>query len=132
VKNDVIVGVVDFGMGNLHSVTKALALQNAQVFVSDDQKKLASADLLVVPGVGAFGSAMKTLRKKKLDGFIVRWVKQGKPYLGICLGFQLLFETSEENPRVKGLSLFKGSVVRFGDKKIKKIKKFLEHVDKMQ
>jgi len=121
-------GVLDYGMGNLHSVAKALALQNAQVILSDQKKKLNQTDLLVVPGVGAFGAAMKTLAKKGLDDFIIRWIEEGKPYLGICLGFQLLFERSEESGGGKGLSVFKGPVVRFREKEIKKISGQIPHM----
>jgi imidazole glycerol phosphate synthase glutamine amidotransferase subunit len=107
------VGVVDYGMGNLHSVAKALALSGARVRVTDSKKQLASSDLLVVPGVGSFGAAMVNLAKKKLDDFIRRWTAEKKPFLGICLGLQLLFERSEESPKVPGLGVMKGSVIRF-------------------
>jgi glutamine amidotransferase len=123
-----VVGVVDYGMGNLHSVAKALTLQNATVILTDQKKKLSQAQLLVVPGVGAFGSAMVTLAKKKLDDFISQWIEAGKLYLGICLGFQLLFERSEETPGMKGLSVFKGSVVRFRQKDINKISGKIPHM----
>lgn len=110
------VGVVDYGMGNLHSVAKALASQGASVKVSDSRRVLASSDLLVLPGVGSFGAAMVNLAKKRLDGFIQDWTSEDKPYLGICLGLQLLFERSEEDRREKGLSVLKGTVVRFREK----------------
>lgn len=115
------VGVLDYGMGNLRSVEKALVKAGARAFVSDDPAVLATADLLVVPGVGAFDAAMKVLRQKKLVAFIRDWVRTGRPYLGICLGLQLLFESSEEAPGVRGLGLLKGRVVkfRFADRRMK-------------
>ncbi len=114
------VGVIDYGMGNLHSVSKALALQGASVVVSDSRSLLKTADLLVLPGVGAFGAAMVTLAQKKLDDFVRRWIDEGKPYLGICLGFQLLFDRSEESRRSRGLGVIPGTVVRFREKDLKK------------
>ncbi len=112
------VGVIDYGMGNLHSVAKAVALQGGDVFVSDSKEKLKGSDLLVLPGVGAFGAAMTTLGEKGLEGFVRNWVEDDKPYLGICLGFQLLFEESEESPNVKGLGVLPGRVVRFKKKEV--------------
>jgi len=110
------VGVLDYGMGNLRSVAKALETSGAQVFVSNKIRLLEKADLLVVPGVGAFDAAMSVLRSAKLDGFIRDWVKAERPFLGICLGLQLLFESSEESPGTKGLGLLAGRVVRFRPK----------------
>lgn len=107
------IGVLDYGMGNLHSVAKALALQDERVIVSDSPLRLGACSLLVVPGVGSFGAAMRNLKKKKLDDFVRRWVKEDRPYLGICLGLQVLFEGSEESPGVKGLGILKGRVKRF-------------------
>jgi glutamine amidotransferase len=107
------VGIVDYGMGNLHSVAKAVSLQGGDVVVSSQRAALKSADLLLLPGVGAFGAAMKNLAKLRLDDFVRQWIDEGKSYLGICLGFQLLFERSEESPSVRGLSVFEGSVVKF-------------------
>ncbi|MBK8574791.1 MAG: imidazole glycerol phosphate synthase subunit HisH [Elusimicrobia bacterium] len=114
-------GVLDYGMGNLRSVEKALVLAGAKAFVSDDPKALSGADLLVVPGVGAFDAAMKVLRQKKLDVFIRDWIKAGRPYFGICLGLQILFESSEEAPGVRGLGALKGKVVKFrlSDRRLK-------------
>ncbi|MBL8023619.1 MAG: imidazole glycerol phosphate synthase subunit HisH [Elusimicrobia bacterium] len=115
------VGVLDYGMGNLRSVEKALIHSGAKAFVSDDPHALSQAALLVVPGVGAFDAAMTVLRKKKLDRFIQDWVNKDRPYLGICLGLQLLFESSEEAPGKKGLGVLKGKVVKFrlADRRLK-------------
>jgi len=116
----VSVGIIDYGMGNLHSVSKAFQSQGAGVVISDSPAKLRKNNLLVLPGVGAFGAAMRTLAKKRLDDFVHAWVSDGKPYVGICLGFQLLFERSEEDKETPGLGLFKGTVVRFDKKTLKK------------
>lgn len=107
------VGVVDYEMGNLHSVRKALALQNVKVVVSSQPRQLRTCRLLVVPGVGSFGPAMRNLRRNGMADFIREWIADSRPYLGICLGLQLLFERSEEEPRVKGLGVLSGRVVRF-------------------
>lgn len=114
------IGVVDYGMGNLHSVAKALASTKARVEVTGNKSKLKSADMLVVPGVGSFGAAMVNLARKRLDDFIRSWVADEKPLLGICLGLQLLFERSEESPREPGLGILRGKVVRFRPRDFKK------------
>jgi glutamine amidotransferase len=110
---------MDYGMGNLRSVEKALERAGARAFVSDNAKKLASSDLLVVPGVGAFDAAMGVLRKKGLDRFILDWVRTDRPYFGICLGLQLLFESSAEAPGVRGLGVLAGKVVKFPSRTLK-------------
>jgi glutamine amidotransferase len=107
------VGVMDYGMGNLRSVEKAFERAGARAFVSDRPSALKSSDLLVVPGVGAFDAAMGVLRKKGLDRFIIDWVQADRPYFGICLGLQLLFESSAEAPGVRGLGVLAGKVVKF-------------------
>ncbi len=108
-----MIAVVDYEAGNLRSVTKALEANGAAVVVSDDPKTIEKADKIVLPGVGAFGKAVENLRKRHLDETLVRSIREGKPFLGICLGLQLLFEASEENPGVPGLSAIQGNVVRF-------------------
>jgi imidazole glycerol-phosphate synthase subunit HisH len=113
---NVKVGVIDYGMGNLHSVAKALSLQGGRVFVSDKTAQLKKSDLLVLPGVGAFGAAMQNLKKKGLDRFVQDWCAEDKPYLGICLGFQLLFDKSEEDKNISGLKILTGDVVSFKKK----------------
>lgn len=108
-----MIGIVDYGMGNLHSVSKALERLNYQYFISEDKTELAKADGLILPGVGSFKDAMEILRKSGLDQFLIDWANSGKPLLGICLGMQLLFEESEENGKTKGLALLQGKVRRF-------------------
>jgi len=111
------VGVVDYGMGNLRSVSKALEAAGASVFLADKPAALSKANLLVVPGQGHFGAAMKALSKTGLASFVARWIADDKPYLGICLGLQILFERSEESPGVPGLGVFAGAVKKFRPKK---------------
>ena len=108
-----MIGVIDYGMGNLFSVSKALERLGATYFISDDSTELVKADGLILPGVGSFKDAMIRLKELKLDTFIVEYVKEGGYLLGICLGMQLLFEESEENGYSEGLSLLPGKIGRF-------------------
>jgi imidazole glycerol-phosphate synthase subunit HisH len=105
------IGVVDFGMGNRRSVEKALERVGARPLVTADHDTLLSADGLVVPGVGAFPAAMESLRALGLDELIVRRAQAGTPVLGLCLGMQLLFESSTELGGDRGLGLLGGEVV---------------------
>jgi glutamine amidotransferase len=105
--------VIDYGMGNLHSVRKALEVAGARVKVSSCPADIEKAEKIVFPGVGAFGEAMKELGRRKLAGPIKDSISAGKPFLGLCLGLQLLFEKSEEAPGIKGLGVLKGNVKRF-------------------
>jgi imidazole glycerol-phosphate synthase subunit HisH len=108
-----MIAVIDYGMGNLRSVQKALEAAGAKTKVTSDPKDLKACDKIVFPGVGAFGDAMKELKRLKLDGAIKDAIAGGKPFLGLCLGLQLLFEKSEEAPGVKGLCVLGGEVKRF-------------------
>ncbi len=108
-----MIALVDYGMGNLRSVEKALARVGADVRIVSDQKSVLAADALVLPGVGAFGDCMANLEKIGLVDAIREFVATKRPFLGICLGFQALFESSEEAPGVKGFALFPGTVPRF-------------------
>jgi imidazole glycerol-phosphate synthase subunit HisH len=105
--------VVDYGMGNLHSVSKALVEAGAEVRVTNRFDEIAKADSLVVPGVGAFGDAMRELRALGLCKAIRQHIEADKPFLGICLGLQILFERGFEDGQHKGLGVFRGDVVRF-------------------
>jgi imidazole glycerol-phosphate synthase subunit HisH len=107
-----MIGIVDYGMGNLFSVSKALERLGVPYVISDDQEELLKADGIILPGVGAFKDAMALLESTHLKETIMAFVNTGKPLLGICLGMQLLFEDSEENGRTKGLGLLPGTVVR--------------------
>ncbi|MBU8906718.1 imidazole glycerol phosphate synthase subunit HisH [Desertibacillus haloalkaliphilus] len=108
-----MIGIIDYGMGNLHSVSKALERLDYDYFISEDPKKLKEAKGLILPGVGSFRDAMAILKEEQLDEFVIDWAEAGKPLLGICLGMQLLFEESEENGQTKGLNLLPGRVERF-------------------
>ncbi len=112
-----MIAVIDYGMGNLRSVQKALQVVGAKAKVTSDPKDLKRCEKLVFPGVGAFGEAMKELKRLKLVSVIKEAVEEGKPFLGLCLGLQLLFEKSEEAPGVKGLCVLKGEVRRFSFKR---------------
>jgi len=105
------IGIIDYGMGNLHSVKNALDYIGAESFVSGDPEELAKADSLILPGVGAFPDAMETLKKTGLDKFIKEQTSGGKPLLGICLGMQLLFDSGEEFKVCEGLGLIGGRVI---------------------
>ena len=105
--------VIDYGMGNLHSVRKALEVVGARTKVSARAEEISKADKIVFPGVGSFGEAMKELNKRKLVKPIKDAISAGTPFLGLCLGLQLLFERSEESPGVKGLSVLEGAVKKF-------------------
>lgn len=104
-----MIGIVDYGMGNLFSVSKALERLNADYFISGDKEELLRADGLLLPGVGSFRDAMEVLQVDTIKEFAA----SGKPLLGICLGMQLLFEDSDENGFTKGLGLLPGHVRRF-------------------
>ena len=109
-----MVVVVDYGMGNLRSVAKALESLGASVKVSSDPCDVERAERLVLPGVGAFGDAARELESRGLRAPVTTYLAQGtKPFLGVCLGLQLLFESSEEAPGVRGLGCFRGTVRRF-------------------
>jgi imidazole glycerol-phosphate synthase subunit HisH len=107
------IGLVDYGSGNLRSVSKALEASGAQVSLVVSPEQTHAVDALVVPGVGSFGDCAKNLAASGLWDPIREWLLAGKPYLGICLGYQLLFDESEETPGQKGLGIFPGKVVRF-------------------
>jgi glutamine amidotransferase len=104
-----MIGIVDYGMGNLFSVSKALERLGADYFISGEKSELLKADGLILPGVGSFRDAMELLPADAIKEFAAT----GKPLLGICLGMQLLFEESEENGPAKGLGLLPGKVQRF-------------------
>jgi glutamine amidotransferase len=108
-----MIAIIDYGMGNIHSVGKALELFGAKVKVTNNPKEIAACKKIVLPGVGAFGDAMAELDKQKLSALIRDEVKKKKPFLGICLGMQLLFEESEEAKNCRGLGIIKGEVKRF-------------------
>lgn len=107
------IAIVDYGMGNLHSVSKAVERLGYEGLVTGDADAILGADGVVLPGVGAFGDAMEHLRASGLDGVVRQAADGGTPLLGICLGMQLLFGESEEHGRNAGLGLLPGRAVRF-------------------
>lgn len=109
-KNEIV--IIDYGMGNLHSVSKAVEAVEAVPIVTADKKIIAAAEKIILPGVGAFGDCMKNLQATGLVPELIKHIKSGKGFLGICLGMQLLFESSEESSGVAGLGIFKGAVKR--------------------
>jgi len=111
-----MIAIIDYGMGNLGSVEKALAFLGYESVITDDPSTVLAADGVILPGVGAIGAAMEALSGKGLDKIVHEYIATGKPFLGICLGMQMLFDTSEESfggEPVKGLSVLPGKVVRF-------------------
>ena len=107
-----MVAVIDYDAGNIRSVEKAVAALGGQAAVTRKPEEILSAEHVILPGVGAFGDAMGKLRKYGLDGVIREVVARKTPFLGICLGLQLLFESSEESEGVKGLGILPGKIVR--------------------
>ena len=111
-----MIAIIDYDAGNIKSVEKALQKLGAEVVITKDPEVILSADKVILPGVGAFGDAMANLKKYKLDEVIHRVVEKGTPFLGICLGLQLLFERSDETPGVEGLGILKGEILRIPEK----------------
>ena len=107
-----MIAIIDYDAGNIKSVEKALQFLGEEVIVTSDRDAILSADKAILPGVGSFGDAMEKIRERKLEEVIHEFVESGKPFLGICLGLQLFFESSEETPGVKGLGLLKGKITR--------------------
>ena len=105
--------IVDYGMGNLKSVENAFAKVGHRTVVSEDPRSVRKADAIVLPGVGAFRDAIKIIKEKQLDKELVKAIRLGKPFLGICLGMQLLLSYSEEGGKFEGLNVFEGSANKF-------------------
>ena len=116
-----MIGIVDYKMGNLASVINAFAKVGADATLESDPSKLSQYDKLILPGVGAYGDAMEHLKENGMDEAVIAFAASGKPLLGICLGMQLLFESSEEFAKdengTKGLGLIPGKVVAFDENK---------------
>lgn len=108
-----MIAVIDYGMGNLRSVEKALEKLGADVAIVSDPERLSLADKIVLPGVGAFKDTISGIESRGLKDIISEFIGSGRPYLGICMGYQAIFEESEEGGRHKGLCALKGSVKRF-------------------
>jgi glutamine amidotransferase len=108
-----VIAIIDYGMGNLHSVSKAVERLGCEMAVTSDPLQILAADGAILPGVGAFGDAMANLRETGLADTVKAYAASGKPLLGICLGMHLLFTESEEHGLHQGLNLLPGRVVRF-------------------
>ena len=107
-----MIAIIDYDAGNIKSVEKALQYLGEEAVITRDAGEILMADKVILPGVGAFGDAMKKLNRYGLVPVIHEVVEKGIPFLGICLGLQLMFESSEEAPGVEGLGLLKGKIVR--------------------
>ena len=110
-----MIAIIDYNAGNLKSVEKALHFLGEDCVITRNFHEIKTADKVILPGVGAFGDAMEQLKKYELDKVIHQVTAENKPFLGICLGLQLLFEESEESPGVEGLGILKGKIKRIPD-----------------
>lgn len=116
-----MIAMIDYDAGNIKSVEKALFLLGQDVVITDDADTILRADKVILPGVGAFGDAMKNIRSAGLDKVIHKVVEMQTPFLGICLGLQLLFDRSDEAPGVEGLGVLEGEILRIPDQEGLKI-----------
>ena len=107
-----MIAIIDYGAGNIQSVSKALAHIGCEAFITRDKDKILKADGAVLPGVGSFGDTMDTMNEYGIKDTVIKYTKSGKPFLGICLGLQLLFPKSEESPEAEGLGIFDGSITK--------------------
>lgn len=107
-----MIAIIDYDAGNIKSVEKALQFLGQDVKITDCPQEILAADKVILPGVGAFGDAMENLKCRELDQVIHQVVERGTPFLGICLGLQLLFERSDEMPGIEGLGILPGEILR--------------------
>lgn len=112
---EIMVAIIDYDAGNIKSVEKAIQFLGEEAVMTRDENVIMNADRVILPGVGAFGDAMENIRKYDLERVIKAYVETGKPFLGICLGLQLLFKESEESVGIKGLDLIPGAIVKIPD-----------------
>lgn len=111
-----MIAIIDYDAGNIKSVEKALAALSAETVVTRDAETILQADKVILPGVGSFGDAMEKLHRYGLVSVIRQVIDRGTPFLGICLGLQLLFESSEESPGVAGLGILEGKILRIPER----------------
>ena len=116
-----MIGIIDYDAGNLRSVEKALISLGEAPVITRDRKSILEADRVILPGVGSFGDAMSRLRQYGLVDVIRETVDKGTPFLGICLGLQLLYESSDDTPGVEGLGILKGKILKLPEQKDLKI-----------
>jgi glutamine amidotransferase len=111
-----MIGIVDYDIGNLRSVQKAFQHEGGEAVFVRTPEEIAKCDALVLPGVGAFGDCVRSLAKSGMWDDVVAWAKSERPFFGICVGFQMLFDSSEEAPGERGLGIFAGEVKKFSGK----------------
>ena len=116
-----MIAIIDYDAGNIRSVEKAMAKLGQEVWITRDRERIMNADKVILPGVGSFGDAMAHLREYNLVEVIKDVVAEKKPFLGICLGLKLLYESSEETPGVEGLGILKGKILKIPEQKDLKI-----------
>lgn len=116
-----VIAIIDYDAGNIKSVEKAMAFLGQEAVVTRDEDRIMAADKVILPGVGSFGDAMGKIRQYGLEQAIHQVAEKGIPFLGICLGLQLLFEESEESPGIEGLGILKGKILRIPEKEGLKI-----------
>ena len=116
-----MIAIIDYDAGNIRSVEKAMAKLGQEVWITRDRERIMNADKVILPGVGSFGDAMAHLREHNLVEVIKDVVAEKKPFLGICLGLQLLYESSEETPGVEGLGILKGKILKIPEQEGLKI-----------
>jgi imidazole glycerol phosphate synthase glutamine amidotransferase subunit len=116
-----MIGIVDYGAGNIRSVKKAFDYLNARSVLVSTPDRLVEVDKLVLPGVGSFGHLMERLETGGLLKPVGDWIRESRPFLGICLGLQFLFESSEESRGVRGLEVFRGACRKFHERKVPQI-----------
>ena len=110
-----MIAIIDYGAGNIQSVYKALKYVGCDCIVTNDKDEIMKADGAILPGVGSFGNSMDNMNENGITETVREFIKTKKPFLGICLGLQLLFPESEESPGVKGIDVFKGTVTKIPD-----------------
>ena len=110
-----MIAIIDYGAGNIQSVYKALKYVGCDCIVTNDKDEIMKADGAILPGVGSFGNSMDNMNENGITETVREFIKTKKPFLGICLGLQLLFPESEESPGVKGIDIFKGTVTKIPD-----------------
>ena len=116
-----MIGIVDYGAGNLRSVKKALDFLGAESRIVAAPGEIEGIEKMILPGVGAFRAAMEKLQEKDLFRPVAEWLAADRPFLGICLGMQILFESGEESPEVPGFGIFRGAVPRFRQGRVPQI-----------
>ena len=107
-----MISIIDYGAGNIQSVKKALKHIGCETIITRNTDIILNSDGAVLPGVGSFGDAVNTMDSYGIKNTVLKYIESGKPFLGICLGLQLLFPKSEESPNAKGLSVFDGSITK--------------------